>query len=145
MAVLIARTLLSQLSKEARRHFPQECVGLLLGLRSDGVSRVQEIFPLPNQSAEPDRRFFCHPLDYRRGEARAEQLGAEVCGYYHTHPNQPARPSGTDLAFAAFYDWSYLIGSVGTSDAVAWRSWLLRQDRRGFDEEPISIEGALDA
>ena len=76
----------------------------------DGV--VSATFALPNTTEEgPRRRFLVRPQDYREAEARASALGAELLGFYHSHPDHPARPSQYDLDHAWPF-FSYIIVSV---------------------------------
>jgi proteasome lid subunit RPN8/RPN11 len=121
--------------------YPHECCGALIG--SGGV--VTHAEPLPNTTEEgPRRRFLVRPSDYRLAEARAGELGSELLGFYHSHPDHPARPSQHDLDHA-WPNLHYIIASVleGRVDAV--RSWYLRDDRSAFDERPLLIAAAADA
>jgi len=70
--------------------YPHECCGALVG---DG-DRALETVALPNTTEEgPRRRFLVRPSDYRMAEQRARELGGELLGFYHSHPDHPARPS----------------------------------------------------
>ena len=40
------------------------------------------------------------PSDYRLAEQRATELGGELLGFYHSHPDHPSRPSQYDLDHA---------------------------------------------
>ena len=77
--------------------YPNECCGALIG--RDGV--VTATYALPNTTEEgPRRRFLVRPQDYREAEKRASEMGAELLGFYHSHPDHPARPSQYDLDHA---------------------------------------------
>ena len=74
-----------------RRHgeetYPHECCGALVG-RGDAVT---DTVALPNTTEEgPRRRFLVRPSDYRLAEQRATELGGELLGFYHSHPDHPA-------------------------------------------------------
>ena len=74
----------------ARETYPHECCGAMFG--HDGG--VEEVLPLPNTTEEgPRRRFLVRPSDYRMAESRAASTGRELMGFYHSHPDAPARPS----------------------------------------------------
>jgi proteasome lid subunit RPN8/RPN11 len=114
--------------------FPNECCGALIGRDA----HVTDTLPLPNTTDEgPRRRFLVRPEDYRAAEARAAQLGAELLGFYHSHPDHPAQPSQYDLDHAWPF-FSYVIVSVVAGEPGELRSWRLRDDRSQFDEEPIA-------
>jgi len=136
-----------QLSTEAvaaiRRHaaaaYPYECCGALIGRQSDdGLVDVVEASPLENVTDEgPRRRFRVSPADYRESEARARALGAELVGFYHSHPDHPAQPSQYDLDHA-WPNFSYVIVAVAGGQTGDLRSWRLRPDRSAFEEEFIA-------
>jgi proteasome lid subunit RPN8/RPN11 len=114
--------------------YPNECCGALYG--RDGV--VTATFALPNTTEEgPRRRFLVRPDDYRAAETRATELDAELLGFYHSHPDHPARPSQYDLDHAWPF-FSYIIVSVRTGVSEDMTSWRLREDRSAFDEETLS-------
>ncbi len=115
--------------------YPDECCGVLLGAR-DGV--VSDTWRLDNNTdLERRRRFLIGPDDYRRAEARAAERGLEIVGFYHSHPDHPAEPSAFDLAHA-WPNLSYAIVSIRGGVPRELRSWRLRADRSGYDEESIT-------
>lgn len=118
-----------------RETFPHECCGAMLG--RDGA--VHEAHPLPNTTEEgPRRRFLVRPDDYRAAEKRARETGLDLLGFYHSHPDHPARPSQYDLDHA-WPSFSYVIVSVMAGDDKLLTSWLLKADRSAFDEQPVEI------
>lgn len=124
---------------EIRAHgaasYPDECCGVLLGPRDFVVSST---WRLDNStSLERRRRFLIGPDDYRRAEARAAERGLEIVGFYHSHPDHPAEPSAFDLAHA-WPNLSYTIVSIRGGVPREMRSWRLRGDRSGYDEESIT-------
>jgi proteasome lid subunit RPN8/RPN11 len=113
--------------------YPDECCGALIG--RDGV--VTATYALPNTTEEgPRRRFRVRPQDYREAERRASASGGDLLGFYHSHPDHPARPSQYDLDHA-WPVFSYIIVSVQAGVAKDMTSWRLREDRSAFDEEQL--------
>jgi len=117
-----------------RRHgeetYPHECCGALVG-REDGVT---EVVALPNTTEEgPRRRFLVRPSDYREAEKRASELGGELLGFYHSHPDHPARPSQYDLDHA-WPTFAYVIVSIAEGQSKDMTVWFLKEDRSSFDE-----------
>src|SRR5438093_3065092 len=101
-----------------RRHgeetYPHECCGALVGLND----RVTSAVALPNTTEEgPRRRFLVRASDYRLAEKRASELGAELLGFYHSHPDHPARPSQFDLDHA-WPTFAYVILAVAGNPAA---------------------------
>jgi proteasome lid subunit RPN8/RPN11 len=130
-------TLMPRISDEIRRHgtetYPNECCGALYG--REGV--VTATFALPNTTEEgPRRRFLVRPQDYREAERRGTELGADLLGFYHSHPDHPARPSQYDLDHAWPF-FSYIIVSVRGGTPEDMTSWRLRDDRSAFDQEEL--------
>ncbi len=117
-----------------RRHgeetYPHECCGALVG-RSGSADAI---VALPNTTDEgPRRRFLVRPSDYRLAEQRAGDLGAELLGFYHSHPDHPARPSQFDLDHA-WPTFAYVIVSVAAGAAADMTVWWLKDDRTIFEK-----------
>jgi proteasome lid subunit RPN8/RPN11 len=128
----------SQVDAAIRAHgsetYPNECCGALIG--RDGT--VLETLALPNTTDEgPRTRFRVTPNDYLAAERRADELGAELLGFYHSHPDHPARPSQYDLDHAWPF-FSYVIVSVRDGVSGDMTAWRLREDRSAFDQEELN-------
>jgi proteasome lid subunit RPN8/RPN11 len=137
-ALLLDTPVVDAIQAHGRSTYPHECCGALLG--SEG--RVTAVVALPNTTEEgPRRRFLVRPADYRLAEREASQQRLELLGFYHSHPDHPARPSQYDLDHAWPY-FSYVIVSIVNGEARALTSWRLREDRSAFDEEPIESRPA---
>jgi proteasome lid subunit RPN8/RPN11 len=94
----LARTALEAIHREAARSYPYEGCGALLGLEE---RVVRETLALANQEeASPRTRFTVSPADYMSAEESADARGLKLLGFWHSHPDHPARPSGTDREFA---------------------------------------------
>lgn len=119
---------------EIRRHaletYPYECCGALIA--RDG--RIVEAYRLPNTTAAgARRRFRISPSDYRRSEQRAAEQRGTLAGFYHSHPDHPARPSQHDLE-QAWPNLIYIIVAVSAAAAGEITAWRLRDDRSAFDQ-----------
>lgn len=137
----MALALQAGVAEAIRRHgaetYPNECCGALIG-RDGAVSHASA---LPNTTEEgPRRRFRVRPEDYRDAERRAAEQGAELLGFYHSHPDHPARPSQYDLDHAWPF-FSYVIVSVRAGVPQDMTSWRLREDRSVFDQEELLDAG----
>ena len=150
-----------ELEAHGERGYPEEICGFLIGTAQGDEKTVTRLVPIENtwdDSGEAEfaatgpadfatvgrrRRFKIPAEEYYREDKAARERGESVLGFYHTHPDHPARPSGYDLALAqeVFPGYSYVILSVrggdprGTADEMT--SWVLRDDYTGFDAEPI--------
>jgi proteasome lid subunit RPN8/RPN11 len=99
-----------------------------------GRREIVESYRLPNTTAGgARRRFRIAPSDYRLAEARARARQGALAGFYHSHPDHPARPSQHDLE-QAWPNLTYVIVSVDSGTSGDLRSWRLREDRSAFEE-----------
>jgi proteasome lid subunit RPN8/RPN11 len=117
--------------------YPHECCGALLGLDGGGSREVTELLRLENRRDDsPRNRFEVTPDDVRLAEKTGRQQRLELLGWYHSHPDAPARPSEYDRDHA--WPWySYLIVSVEKGEPRDTNSWRLQDDRSGYELEAI--------
>jgi len=78
--------------------FPRECCGILLGTEKDG-KRVATIAIACQNAYEGDQkdRFLIDPKDQLAAQKRSRELGLDVIGFFHSHPDEGAYFSQTDL------------------------------------------------
>lgn len=126
--------------REGRESYPHECCGALLGVadaRWPADKRVLTVVPAANERVDsPANRFLISAEEMRRLETEARRRGLDVVGFYHSHPDHPARPSEYDREHA--WPWySYVILEVRGGRDAAMRSWRLTEGRERFEEEPL--------
>jgi proteasome lid subunit RPN8/RPN11 len=127
----------------SERGYPDEVCGLLIGVREGEDKIVREIVPVENaweQVDERRRRFQIEPDVVAKEERRAREAGLEILGFYHSHPDGEPRPSETDRDFA-WPTYSYIIQGVYKGIALKLSSWVLKDDRSGYNEEQIIERG----
>ena len=138
-SIQLSERVIAAIRRHAAAAYPYECCGALIGAAAgDDVVEIVDAKELDNVTDEgPRRRFRVSPADYRQSEARARELGAELVGFYHSHPDHPALPSQYDLDHA-WPNFSYVIVAVAAGRPGELRSWRLRADRSAFEEETVS-------
>lgn len=136
-ALKIGEELVRRIEAHGVETFPHECCGALLGRDGDAGREVLDLLPLANRREDsPRNRFELTPDDVRLAEKTAGEKQVELLGWYHSHPNAPARPSEFDREHA--WPWySYIIVSVQSGEPKDMTSWRLRDDRAGYDPESI--------
>lgn len=144
-------TLSEEAYAELRRHgeeaYPHEACGVLLG-RRDGAGRAAlRAVRCGNARADsPRNRYGIDPVEILRSEREARERDQEIVGFYHSHPDHPARWSETDLAEAHWLGCSYVITAVAGGRAEATRSFALEgpgeADKRFVDEDVRVSDGA---
>lgn len=138
MALKLTAELLNAIERHAEAAYPHEGCGILLGRVEGDTRTVTDILPVENQREEAARRdrYLIPPEVVADGEEIAEQKGLEVIGFFHSHPDHPARPSAFDHEHA--WPWySYVITSVERGRASGSRAWRLLDDRSQFVEEEM--------
>ena len=137
------------------RDYPSECCGALLGKAEGETKQVlevvalknlrhdpghaQELLPVDDLARETERnRFLIDPLEQLRMEKDARSRGLDVLGYYHSHPDHPARPSVYDREHA--WPWySYIIVAVERGVAKDLTCWVLAEDGGVFNPESVEV------
>jgi proteasome lid subunit RPN8/RPN11 len=117
------------MQRHAEQTYPHECCGALLLV--DGA--IADALELSNTTGGPAaRRFLVGPDDSRRAEGWAGERGGALAGFYHSHPDHPARPSEHDLEHA-WPTFLYVIVSVTGGFAADVTGWRLLEDRSAFE------------
>lgn len=142
----LPKTLFTEIERHAREAYPEECVGALIGSVTEGdggkTRTVERLFPIDNRSAaNRERRYLVSPRDYLAAERAADAAGKILLGFYHSHPEHPARPSATDLDLAQ-PNFVYVIVSISRTGAAAPRAvaagaFLLEPERAGFAADEL--------
>ena len=139
MAFDLRRKEWERIEKEGVAAYPEECCGMLLGKEQDGRKVLADIVPLNNAHEDsPRNRFLILPEDFVRSEREARARGLDILGFYHSHPDHPARPSDYDREHA--WPWyTYLILAVEKGQPRDMTGWLLSDDRANFLPEEMTL------
>ena len=141
----IADSLVDNIRRHGARAYPNECCGALLGNGEPGEAdkKVEALLSLDNRSeGEAARtRFFLTADDFRTAEKAAQEKGLILLGFYHSHPDHPARPSDFDREHALPW-YSYIIVSVAHGEPQEATCWVLTDDRSRFLSEPMRAPAA---
>lgn len=125
----IAPGVVEDIAQHAREAYPNECCGALIAVGA----RIVDAYRLPNTTmAGARRRFRIGPSDYHLAEQHAREAGGALAGFYHSHPDHPARPSQHDLE-QAWPTLLYPIISVNDGEPGEITAWRLLNDRSGFE------------
>jgi proteasome lid subunit RPN8/RPN11 len=106
-----------------RETYPHECCGFLLGAPDGG--EVQEIARASNAREDsPANRYLIPPVEFVRVQRDADARGLEIVGFYHSHPDHPARPSAFDRDHA-WPGYAYLIAAVAEGEPKELKGYRL--------------------
>jgi proteasome lid subunit RPN8/RPN11 len=134
----IAEELRRQMQAMGEAAYPNEGCGIFLGTPGEEAT-VSEVRPATNLREDRARdRYIMDPRAIIQAERDAENLGLEVVGFWHTHPDHPARPSQYD-ADHAWPDYFYVIMAVHGGRMVDVTGWVLETESPPrFREEALS-------
>jgi proteasome lid subunit RPN8/RPN11 len=127
-----------------RRHgeetYPHECCGVLLGQMDGDRRTVTSVARAGNTRIDSaHNRYNIDPRELVRIQREGRERGEDIVGFYHSHPDHPARWSSTDLAEAHWFGCSYVITSVENGKAVLTNSFELtgsdENNKKLVDEE----------
>jgi proteasome lid subunit RPN8/RPN11 len=140
VAIKVNSEHLDQIRKHGEKTYPQECCGFLLGTREGETNVLAEVHAAENERRQSrETRYLITPDQYKRADSYARSRGLGVIGYYHSHPDHPAAPSGYDLDHSCWPGESYIIVAVERGKAAALNSFT-KPDYTEFEQEEISIE-----
>lgn len=163
MAIKVTKAHLDAIRQHGERTYPHECCGFLLGTMEADANRLVEVYPAENEWDESIRkvetlgegipaalrkdrqqeshanRYWITPKQYKRADAYAAGLGLQIVGYYHSHPDHPAEPSGYDFDHSCFANQSYMIVAIEQGKAAALNSFN-KPDYEKFEPEAIHLE-----
>jgi len=136
----IPRDVHASLRRHGEETYPHECCGVLLGrFADDGSKTVTRIARAGNtRDDSPHNRYHIDPKELIRIQRDGRERGEDIVGFYHSHPDHPARWSTTDLAEAHWFGCSYVITSVEKGKAAITNSLELagseENDKKFVDE-----------
>ncbi|GIK36181.1 MAG: Mov34/MPN/PAD-1 family protein [Chloroflexota bacterium] len=114
---------LKQIYAHAKEIYPAECCGFLLG-SFDESGLVRLIRRATNQNTERNDRFIISAEEFGEVQLAADEIGLDIIGIYHSHPDWPAIPSQTDMD-NAWDEVYYLITSVHEGMPFNTQIWRL--------------------
>ena len=121
----------------AEAAYPNECVGAMLGTSGGGLKTVGLAMPLQNSAKGSQHAFYELSNDsLLAAEKAARQLGLDVIGIYHSHPDADAYFSETDLKNSCPW-YSFVVLSVKGGSFDHANSWLPDFDQTRADPEPL--------
>src|SRR3954468_7914972 len=147
-AIVLSKSTAKQIESEGVAAYPNECCGILIGKEKDGRRVVERLAPMKNvfDSGEQYHRFSIDPLAQIEAEKSADEAGQVVLGYYHSHPDHPARPSEYDRTHVppwSFY--SHIIVAIEKGQPCAMTCWVFNGKSEQCDQREITQEESEDA
>lgn len=134
LLLVLAPGLKSRLDSLAAGAYPSEACALLLGRMVEGSRTAEALSETRNIATDRRKHYIMAPEDILLAEQQACELGLDVVGVWHSHPDHPAVPSKTDT-HSAWPCYSYVITRVSDGQPAELRSW--RFENNTFVEERL--------
>ena len=140
----ISEPVYRQLRGHGEETYPHECCGVLLGsFEDDGTRVVTSTARAGNTRTDSaHNRYNIDPKELVRIQREGRERGEDIIGFYHSHPDHPAKWSKTDFAEAHWIGCSYVITSVEKGKAAITNSFELtgsNEDDKQFLDEKVAI------
>jgi proteasome lid subunit RPN8/RPN11 len=136
--LVLSRAFHEKIEADGASAYPNECCGIMFGSEVDGRRIVRRLQTVANafEADEQYHRFSISPQQLMQAEKDAAANAQMVLGFYHSHPDHPARPSEYDRKHAwPFY--SYVIVSIARREPVDMTSWMLDEESETFVRQDI--------
>ena len=117
--------------------FPRECCGIMLGAADDPRRVCTVAIPCRNAyEGDQKDRFQLDPKDQLAADRRARELGLSVIGFFHSHPNEDAYFSSTDLKNS--WPWySNVVMSIRDGVFSHAKAFIANDDQTAADPEEL--------
>lgn len=122
----------------ARKTYPNECCGAMLGTTDGETKQVREAIALENAfEGAQAARYELRPEDLLAADRAARARGMDLIGIYHSHPDCDAYFSATDLKNSCPW-YSFVVLSIQKGDFHHANSWLPNFDQTAAEKEELT-------
>jgi proteasome lid subunit RPN8/RPN11 len=122
----------------ARRTYPNECCGAMLGTIDGDGKNVREAIALENAfDGAQAARYELRPEDLLAADKAARERGMDLIGIYHSHPDCDAYFSTTDLQNSCPW-YSFVVLSIQKGEFHHANSWLPNMDQTAAEKEELT-------
>ena len=107
--IKLASPTLEQLEEAAKRAYPREVCGFLIGHEEGADGHIDCFAISPNRAADPQQNFSLDPAMHLRLQRELRGSSYAIVGLFHSHPNGSPAMSEIDLRAPAPEPWVWLI------------------------------------
>jgi proteasome lid subunit RPN8/RPN11 len=128
----------AQMVAHARRTYPNECCGAMLGSTDGEQKTVRVSLPLKNAfEGAQAARYELRPEDLLAADKAARERHMDLIGIYHSHPDCDAYFSKTDLQNSCPW-YSFVVLSIQKGEFHHANSWLPNFDQTEAAKEELT-------
>ena len=144
MSLTLSQDVYNALRAHGEQTYPHECCGIMLGKTTDDGIQVKILVRAGNTRTDSaHNRYNIAPQEIIKAQREGRQLGVDIVGFYHSHPDHPAQWSTTDFAEAHWFGCAYVITAVEKGKAAITNSFLLTgtsEEDKAFQLQEISVK-----
>jgi proteasome lid subunit RPN8/RPN11 len=125
--------------------YPNEGCGVLIG-RFVGP-RIEAVDATSGTNTNTERardRYLLDPADIVRADRDARERGLDIVGFWHSHPDHPARPSQFDTDHA-WVDYVYVIVNTTADGAGDLNGFTLAAEGGPFEQLGLVVTPGREA
>lgn len=114
-----------QLWRDVTSCYPQEACGVLLGQLTREAVVIKQLMPILNTAEDwACLRYEIEAMGILQASRAARKSGQEIVGFYHSHPDDVAVPSLSDLQDSnPWPGYSYIIAAISDNQPQTLRAW----------------------
>jgi proteasome lid subunit RPN8/RPN11 len=129
----------ARISELGAAAYPDEGCGVLIGRFAGQRVEVVDATSGTNLNTARSRdRYLLDPADIVRADREARERRLDVVGFWHSHPDHPARPSQFDTDHA-WMDYVYVIVNTTTDGAGDLNGFTLADEGGPFEQLPLMV------
>ena len=144
MSLTLSQDVYNALRAHGEQTYPHECCGIMLGKTTDDGIQVKILVRAGNTRTDSaHNRYNIAPQEIIKAQREGRQLGVDIVGFYHSHPDHPAQWSTTDFAEAHWFGCAYVITAIEKGKAAITNSFLLTgtsEEDKTFQLQEISVK-----
>jgi len=144
MSLTLSQDVYNALRAHGEQTYPHECCGIMLGKTTDDGIQVKILVRAGNTRTDSaHNRYNIAPQEIIKAQREGRQLGVDIVGFYHSHPDHPAQWSTTDFAEAHWFGCAYVITAIEKGKAAITNSFLLTgtsEEDKAFQLQEISVK-----
>jgi proteasome lid subunit RPN8/RPN11 len=119
--------------------YPDEGCGVLVGFLAGARVEVVDATSGTNLNTDRSRdRYLLDPADIIRADRDARARDLDIVGFWHSHPDHPARPSQFDTDHA-WVDYVYIIVNTTAGGAGDLNGFTLADEGAPFEQLPLVV------
>ena len=142
MNIKLSKLVIEEIQAHGREAYPAEACGVFLGTMEAEAFQVRRIVRMDNyRKSETNYEFVIEPEALLRVMKEARKENLDIVGFYHSHPDHPAKPSEKDKKWGG-ETWpgvAHLILAVAKGEPGNMGAWVFDVESGSFQDLRIVV------